>query len=134
MTRIQIVQGLRAIGLWAGDLGQVPSVLSALGNVSGGAVAVVDALPEVVGPDGTIMMPTFSHDNCDVFDPWHSPLFNGAITEVLCFRPQSRRSRHSTHAYTAVGRLADMQKRLAVLVDTQGNRMLSEAGSMLGCC
>lgn len=107
VTKQDIVEGLGQIGLAGGDLVQVHSSLSALGHVIGGAEAVVDALLEVVGPGGTVMMPTFLHGSCDVFDAWHSPSRNGAISEALRLRPESRRSRHPTHPYGAIGREAD---------------------------
>lgn len=107
LTKDRIVADLHNLGLGGGDLVQVHSSLSALGHVLGGPDTVVDALLETVGPGGTVMMPTFSHGSVDVFDPWHSPSLNGAITEALRLRPAACRSRHPTHAYTAIGPLAE---------------------------
>lgn len=106
VTRDDIVAGLREIGLAEGDLVQVHSSLSAFGYVEGGADAVVDALLEVVGEEGTVMMPTFNHGNVDIFDIRETPSTNGAITNALRQRPEAYRSMHPTHPYGAIGFLA----------------------------
>jgi aminoglycoside 3-N-acetyltransferase len=107
VTKADIIAGVRAIGLREGDVAQVHSSLSSFGYVEGGADAVVDALLEVLGPEGTLMMPTFNHGRFDVFDIRTTPSVNGAITEALRKRPEARRSMHPTHAYAAIGRHAE---------------------------
>ncbi len=107
VTQQDIVDGLRQIGLQQGDLVQAHSSLSAFGYVEGGADTVLDALLETVGPEGTVMMPTFNHGSAKVFDIKTSPSTNGAVTEALRKRPQARRSMHPTHPYGAIGYLAD---------------------------
>lgn len=114
VTRADIVAGLREVGLRHGDLVQVHSSLSAFGYVEGGAETVVEALLEVIGPDGTLMVPTFNHmareafDNSDeIFDPRTTRSVNGAITEAVRLRPDAHRSLHPTHPYAAVGPRAE---------------------------
>jgi aminoglycoside 3-N-acetyltransferase len=62
---------LRALGLEAGITVLVHSSLSSLGWVNGGPVAVVQALIDVITPEGTIVMPTQS----GISDPagWQNP-------------------------------------------------------------
>lgn len=86
---------------------QVHSSLSRLGYVEGGAETVVDALLEVVGPEGTVMVPTFNHGAAEVFDPTTTPSVNGAATEAFRNRPGAHRSLHATHPYAAIGPLAE---------------------------
>ncbi len=86
---------------------QVHSSLSRLGYVEGGADTVVDALLEAVGPEGTVMVPTFNHGSAEIYDPQTTPSSNGAITEALRRRPEARRSLHPTHPYAAIGKHAD---------------------------
>ncbi len=105
VTREDIVAGLRTIGLRRGDLVQVHSSLSAFGYVEDGADTVVDALLETLGPDGTLMVPTFNHGAVEIFDVATSPSSNGKITEVLRLRPEAHRSVHPTHPYAAIGPL-----------------------------
>lgn len=56
----EIVQKLREVGLEKGDAVMVHTSLKRMGYVCGGAQTVIEALMEVVGEDGTIMMPTHS--------------------------------------------------------------------------
>ena len=103
VTTAEIARGLRALGICAGEHLIVHSSLKSLGYVEGGAPAVVEALLEVLGPEGTLMVPTFTHSATEYFDPLESPSKNGAITEAARLRPEARRSLHPTHAVTVIG-------------------------------
>lgn len=108
----------------------VHSSMSKLGWVAGGPHAVVLALLEAVGPDGTLAMPTHTglteprdwenppvpeswwpviRDETPAYDPSLTPTRGmGAIVE--CFRqvPGVRRSAHPTYSAAAVGPLAEV--------------------------
>ena len=126
VTVDSLVADLRALGLSAGGTLLVHSSLSRLGWVSGGAHAVVLALLEVVGPDGTLVMPTHSgsltdpkgwvnppvppswwqdiRDSMPAYDPALTPTrVMGAIVE--CFRhvPGVQRSHHPCNSFAAIG-------------------------------
>ena len=60
LLKEEIVQKLRKVGLEKGDAVMVPTPLKRRGYVCGGAQTVIEALMEVVGENGTIMMPTQS--------------------------------------------------------------------------
>jgi aminoglycoside 3-N-acetyltransferase len=59
LTSHQITRGLRALGLMRGAVVEVHSSLSACGRVEGGAPAVIQALMDVVGPEGTLVMSAY---------------------------------------------------------------------------
>lgn len=61
-TRQSIADDLRALGVQEGMTLIVHSSLSSLGWVSGGPVAVVQALMDVLTEAGTLVMPTQSGD------------------------------------------------------------------------
>jgi aminoglycoside 3-N-acetyltransferase len=104
VTRGDLVAGLREIGIGAGWRLQVHSALSQLGYVEGGAESVVEALLEVVGSEGTVMVPTFNHGGAEIYDVHTTPSTNGAVTEALRRRPEACRSVHPTHPYAAIGK------------------------------
>src|SRR5262249_13877724 len=56
------------------DSGLVHASLRSIGWVCGGAVAVVQALLDVVGPTGTIVVPAFTTDNRDPSRWRHRPV------------------------------------------------------------
>jgi aminoglycoside 3-N-acetyltransferase len=59
-TRESLAQDLRELGTSAGMTILVHPSLSSLGWVCGGPVAVVQALMDVITPEGTIVMPAMS--------------------------------------------------------------------------
>ncbi len=71
-TRENLVSDLGALGLVAGDTVLVHSSLSAIGFVVGGAQAVVLALLDVLGTEGTLVAPTHSGDLSDP-SRWENP-------------------------------------------------------------
>jgi aminoglycoside 3-N-acetyltransferase len=122
----RLVSDLRDLGVAAGDTVLVHSSLSALGWVSGGAPAAVDALMAAVSEEGTLAMPTHSSqlsdprhwENPPVPNEWEgkiketSPPFRPELTPtrgmgaiVDCFRdyPGVVRSKHPTSSFAAWG-------------------------------
>jgi aminoglycoside N3'-acetyltransferase len=59
MTSEDIKAGLRQLGLKGGDAVEVHSSLRSFGTVEGGAAAVVDALMDVVGVEGALIMSAY---------------------------------------------------------------------------
>ena len=117
---------LKTLGLKAGMTVIVHSSLSSLGWTSGGAVAVVQALMNVITKKGTLIMPTHSGELSDpklwenppVPKEWHQiirdtmPAFNPKITPtremgkiVECFRSHEnvKRSYHPQVSFAAWG-------------------------------
>jgi len=89
----------------------VHSSLGRVGWTEGGPVAVIRALLEVLGPDGTLVMPAESPQlgdpaNRDVFDPHTTPTTMGAIPEAFRSYPGTLRSSHPLVSVCANGRLA----------------------------
>ncbi|SDD55219.1 aminoglycoside 3-N-acetyltransferase [Sanguibacter gelidistatuariae] len=107
-----IVSGLTGLGLRAGHHVLVHSSLSALGRVAGGAQTVVDALLQVVGPSGTVLVPTLTGTEADGegvaldFDLAQTPCWTGAVAEAARRRPEAIRSAHPTHSVAAIGAAA----------------------------
>jgi len=107
VTKKDIINGLYELGLKSGDTVVVHSSLSSFGQVKGDADTVIDAILEVVGSEGTLVVPTFTYGQ-GVFDPQESPSLTGAITQTLRKRPNAIRSLHPSHSVAAIGRLAEV--------------------------
>ncbi|SHI36758.1 aminoglycoside N(3)-acetyltransferase [Pseudobutyrivibrio xylanivorans] len=65
VVKNEIIDAVKKVGLTKGDSVMVHTSLSQIGYVCGGAQTVIEALIEVVGQEGTIMMPTQSWKNLD---------------------------------------------------------------------
>lgn len=125
-TRSSLFADLAALGVEPGMTLMVHSSLSQLGFVVGGPQAVVLALLDAVGTDGTLMMPTHSTGNSEpsswtdppVPDAWwptirdEMPGYDPDLTPtramgavVECFRrhPGVRRSSHPCMSAAAIG-------------------------------
>jgi len=121
LDRFDLVDGFRRLGLAPGQTALVHSAMRTLGPVDGGAGAIVGALLEVLGPNGTLVVPTFTfvHESeaDPVIDPDHDPSEMGAITEAARRHPLARRSTAFRHSFAAIGRRAavigDVDPRLA---------------------
>ncbi len=106
ITKQDIIYSLYLADVEKGDILLVHSALSSIGEVDGGADAVVDAFLEAVGSEGTIVMSTLTGWSAP-FDAKTTPSAVGKISEVFRKRPQTKRSLHPVHSVAACGRYAD---------------------------
>ncbi|MFF2074768.1 aminoglycoside N(3)-acetyltransferase [Kitasatospora sp. NPDC058162] len=122
------------LGVRPGTVLHVQASLRALGPVEGGAGGVVDALLQVLGPEGTLVAFTSTPENSSTsriyqaavaglsaaeveeyrdrmprFDPATTPASPtvGALSEAVRSRPGARRSSHPQTSWAALGRRAE---------------------------
>lgn len=130
-TRTSLVKDLQTLGVHKGMTVLVHSSMSAIGWISGGPVAVVQTLMDVVTEEGTVVMPTHSGDysNPDkwvnppvpkewvetiketmpAFNPVYTPTRNmGKIVECFGDFPGVIRSDHPQVSFAAWGRYKEM--------------------------
>jgi aminoglycoside 3-N-acetyltransferase len=107
LSQEEIVRGLRATGLKAGDVVLVHSAMRTFGHIDGGAETVIAAFLEVIGARGTLVVPTFTFahegEEASIIDPASDPSEMGIITETLRRRPDALRSTAYRHSFAAVG-------------------------------
>jgi aminoglycoside 3-N-acetyltransferase len=124
-TRASLAGDFEALGVRAGSTLLIHSSLRSLGWVSGGALAVVQALLDVLGPEGVLVVPSQTAGNRDPsswqppppeqwwpaireslpgFDPARSPSIDvGVITEQVRTWPGAVRSGHPQSSFAAIG-------------------------------
>ncbi|XVU27193.1 aminoglycoside N(3)-acetyltransferase [Actinoplanes sp. CA-054009] len=125
-TTATLAADLRKLGLAAGDAVLVHSSMRAVGSVAGGVQAVVQALLDALGPEGTLVVPTHTPANSDPaewenppvpeawwpvlreqspgFDPARTPSrWMGVLPEVVRSWPGARRSSHPQVSFAALG-------------------------------
>ncbi len=131
LTVHTLAEQLRACGLASGQSVLVHTAMSKLGWVCGGPVAVIQALLEILGPTGTLMMPTHTTENTDP-SGWESPAIPeawwptiratmpafdsrltptrqmGRVAELFRTWPEVKRSAHPIGSFAALGPNADL--------------------------
>ncbi|MFF8732552.1 aminoglycoside N(3)-acetyltransferase [Streptomyces sp. NPDC015171] len=126
VTRDTLAAQLRLLGVETGEILLVHSSLSSLGWVNGGAVAVVQALLDALGPSGTLVVPAQTGDQSDpavwsdppVPEEWwdriratmppYDPLITpargvGVVPETVRTWPGALRSAHPQTSFAALG-------------------------------
>lgn len=112
ISKSEIVDDLKNMGVRSGDVLYVQSSLRSIGNVEGGVDTIINALTEVIGHDGTLAMPAFSMpvggmvgtlEKNEIFDPNTTPSTVGLIPETFRKRSGVLRSIHPTSSVCAFG-------------------------------
>ena len=130
IVKSEIMSAFQSLGLTKGDTVMAHTSLSKIGYVCGGAQAVIEALLETVGEEGTVMMPAQSWKNLDPEDGvlwdveekyWqairdHWPAYDkrltptntmGAVAEMFRSWPGALRSDHPARSVAAWGKHAE---------------------------
>jgi aminoglycoside 3-N-acetyltransferase len=112
-TRIgkaKLKKDLEKMGITKGDHVAVTLSFKSIGFVENGPDNFIDSLLEVIGPDGTLMMNTFTKvlpvyevDPHFVFDYKSTPCNTGLVPETLRMRKEALRSKHPVCSVVAIG-------------------------------
>jgi aminoglycoside N3'-acetyltransferase len=102
-TRDDVIAQLRALGVERGGVVVVHTAFSKVAPVEGGPGGLIDALRAVLGPDGTLVMPSLCDDDEHPFDVRSSACRGmGVVADTFWRLPGVRRS-DSPHAFAAIG-------------------------------
>ena len=101
---------LARLGVSSGDSVLVHVSLNSLGKFENRAQILIDALLDVLGPEGNLLMPALSYESVTAshpdFDIHQTPSCVGGLTEYFRHRPDVYRSLHPTHSVCAAGKSA----------------------------
>jgi aminoglycoside 3-N-acetyltransferase len=110
VTKQTIADGLRHLGLECGDTVLVRTALRSLRSQNENpAITLIQALLDVVGPNGTIVGLAFNNDS---WFPWmrtrnvinlQTEPYTGGFAKALINWPGSQRSMHPTNSFVALG-------------------------------
>lgn len=110
VTQTQIEDALHRLGIQPGDGLMVHSALQLLGQPEGGPALYLRALLEVIGPEGTLVVPSYAfvfHKGID-YDPESTPSKGmGVFAELVRQHPAARRTRHPMQPLSVIGPLAE---------------------------
>jgi aminoglycoside N3'-acetyltransferase len=94
---------LAALGVEPGGVLVVHTSFSRVAPIDGGPRALIEALLDVLGPNGTLVMPSMSDDDEHPFDPAQTPCAGmGIVADTFWRMPGVLRS-DSPHAFAAFG-------------------------------
>lgn len=127
-TKAQLVEDLRELGLREGGNVLAHTSLRSIGKIEGGAETLVAAFREVLGPTGTLLVPTFTFDHVDptssehrdasptdlermrtLVPPYEEALpassvrWTGVFPDVVRQQPDSVSSHHPLVSFAAIG-------------------------------
>lgn len=113
LTKEKLIKEFQSLGINRSDTLFVHSAYSSLtkapGGVQGGPATVIDALIEILGPEGTLIMPTFNYGflRGETWDIRSTPSQMGILTELVRKDPRAKRMFHPIYSVAAIGKRAD---------------------------
>lgn len=105
-----LTSAFRDLGIQIGDTLLVHSSYKSLGPVDGGPQTVINALLAALGPEGTLIMPSFNFD-FNKGGPWDvrsTPSQMGILTELVRKDPRAKRVFHPIYSFAIIGKHAEM--------------------------
>jgi aminoglycoside N3'-acetyltransferase len=103
-SKTEIADQLRALGVNKTAVLLVHTSFRAIRPVEGGPLGLIEAIRDVLGPSGTLVMPSFAGDDNKLFDPETTPASPdlGIVADMFWRLPGVQRSNHC-HAFAAIG-------------------------------
>ncbi len=104
MRRSELISQFERLGVRKGGVLLVHMSYRATRPIEGGPVGLIDALKSALGPDGTLVMPSWTSSDEEPFDPRATPASEdlGAVADIFWRLPGVLRSDHA-FAMAALG-------------------------------
>lgn len=139
LSKKQLLEAFANFGIENGDNLIIHSSYRAIGKVAKGPLTVIEALLEVIGSSGNLMLPTFNYGNPgqeNFFDPAETPCLTGIISELGRKHPKAIRSLHPSHSVAVIGPdgeelIADHLKVRAIGINSPIDRLAKKNGKVI---
>jgi len=107
ISKNELIEQLLSLGVEPGGVLLVHTSFSKVKPVEDGPIGLIAALEMALGPQGTLVMPTMSYDDENIFDPKTTPCREemGVVADTFWRLPHVLRS-DNAHAFAASGRHA----------------------------
>jgi aminoglycoside N3'-acetyltransferase len=104
LSKTEVVEQLRSLGVQEGGVLLVHTSFRAVRPIEGGPEGLIDALQTALGPEGTLVMPSWTSQDDEPFDPGRTPVAEdlGITASLFWQRPGTVRSDH-VFAFAASG-------------------------------
>jgi aminoglycoside N3'-acetyltransferase len=132
-TKEQLMEDLRTAGVMPGSLLHIKVSMRSVGHVDGGADTLLNAVLDVLGPEGTLVADAFvdsyplplSKENQQKVSTLTTPSYAGVFANAMIRHPQMKRSRHPIQRFVAIGARAK-ELMTAHTPDKNGYRVMEE--------
>jgi len=105
-----VVRIMESLGMKSGSVVCIHSSMMEFYNYKGTATELIEAILDVLGPDGTLIMPAFppnAKDRDYIFNPKSDRTAAGALAEAFRHYPGVKRSCNVRHSVCAIGKYSD---------------------------
>jgi len=104
ISRVEVISQLRVLGVKPGGVLLVHTSFRAVRPIETGPLGLIDALRSGLSPEGTLVMPSWTGDEEEPFDPATTPASRdlGIVADTFWRLPGVVRSKHP-HAFAAAG-------------------------------
>ncbi|NJM71669.1 MAG: AAC(3) family N-acetyltransferase [Scytonema sp. RU_4_4] len=103
LSKNELTHQLLNLGVQPGGVLVVHTAFSKVAPVEQGSQGLIEALIDVLGSQGTLVMPTMTDDDDNPFDPAKTPCLGMGIVADMFWRSPGVLRSNSPHAFAAIG-------------------------------
>ncbi len=115
MNKESLIRDLKKLGVKPGDLLYIKASMRSIGKVDGGVEAFIEAVLDVIGKEGTLVVSSFVKvyplsylkKHPEIVNDLNTHSYAGAVANVIMKMPDVVFSRHPVQKFAAIGRQAE---------------------------